>query len=49
MTIKRHDCVVDEIYNKIIEIKLNNKFDKKIKWNKLNNISTIRQIIKKSR
>ena len=35
MTIKRHDCVVDEIYNKIIEVKLNNKYNKKIKWHKL--------------
>ena len=41
MTIKRHDCVVDEIYNKIIEVKLNNKYNRKIKWHKLNNVGFI--------
>ena len=50
MAIKIYDCVVDEIYNKIIEIKLNNKYDKKIKWHKLNNIGFLQsgKIIKKS-
>ena len=41
MTIKRHDCVVDEIYTKIIEVKLNNKYDRNIKWHKLNNVGFI--------
>ena len=35
MLIKRHDIIVDEIYNKIIENKLYNKYDNKLKFIKL--------------
>ena len=35
--IERHDIVVNEIYKKIIEIKLQNKYDATNKWIKLDN------------